>query len=116
LPHLNELYRKHKEASFVVIGVTRATGKVATFDRKFYKDLEYDAETTLMRRFFQDFGVTFPAVIEHGRTNFDNYKVKFVPTLVIIDRRGIIRKVGHPTGMGLERLITDLLAETPTAK
>ncbi|HUX07720.1 MAG TPA: hypothetical protein VMX35_10460 [Acidobacteriota bacterium] len=64
-----------------------------------------------MRQLVSDFGITFPVLIERDRKNFDNYKVTFIPTIVLIDGTGMIRRVGFMYGRPLEDRIVQLLEE-----
>jgi len=64
-----------------------------------------------MTQFVEDFGGTFPVAIEREKTNFENYDVRFIPTLVLIDKTGKIQKVGFMYGIMLEERIRQLLAE-----
>lgn len=106
-----EIFSAHKKDGLLIIGATKFTARVATFLGESFKDIEYEREKELMARFVADFGLNFPVATDREGANFTNYKVNFIPTLVLVDRSGTIRKVGHLYGRLLENHISRLLEE-----
>ena len=58
-------------------------------------------------------GITFPVVQDNGFIIWRRYRVRAWPTIVLIDRKGIIRyrHVGEGAYQMTEAMITRLLAE-----
>jgi len=93
LPHVREVYGKHKDSGFEVIGISLDIDPVALGD------------------FVQKQGITWPQVFD--RKGWDSevaalYKVDAIPTTFLIDREGIIRYI-DPMGRDLERAVKALL-------
>jgi thiol-disulfide isomerase/thioredoxin len=94
-----QLLRENAAKGFTVIAPTQRYGYVARGeDANPAQELKYIEE--VRRRFYADL-LDIPAPI--SETNFKLYGASTTPTLVFIDRRGIVR-VYHPGAMTLEEL------------
>jgi len=59
------------------------------------------------------FGILYPIAIDNGFTIWDSYKIGYWPTLLLIDKRGVVRyaHVGEGAYDLTEQTIVRLLAE-----
>lgn len=75
MPSLEALYNKYKDRGFVVLGVD---------------SLLRDETKDKAAAYMQDKGLTFPSVIDVGRTAHDAYRIKGIPTSFLLDKNGVI--------------------------
>jgi peroxiredoxin/outer membrane lipoprotein-sorting protein len=71
LPRINALYRQHKDRDLVVLGVG-------------------DEDTGTIRDFLKKSGYELPTLVDSDRTVHKLYGVQVIPTLVIINRQGVV--------------------------
>ena len=72
LPEIQKLYEQHKDAKDVVI-------------------LAVDDENkAVIRNYLQENHYTFTALVDHKRTLFKEFAVRFIPTVIIINSRGTV--------------------------
>ncbi len=71
LPRINALYRQHKGRDLVVLGVN-------------------DEDMGTIRGFLKKFSYEMPTLVDSDRTVHKLYGVQVIPTLVIINRQGVV--------------------------
>jgi len=77
MPALDRVYRKYREAGFVVLAVNTT-----------YQDSEADA-----RAFAQNLGLTFPILFDRDGATSRRYRLQALPTSFFVGRDGMIRDV-----------------------
>ena len=77
MPALDAVYRKYREAGFVVLAVNAT-----------YQDSEADA-----RAFAQNLGLTFPILLDRDGATSQRYRLQALPTSYFVGRDGIIRDI-----------------------
>lgn len=98
-PILAEIGREYKSKGLVIVAPTQRYGYVARGEEAGPADeLKYIEE--VRRRFYADL-LTVPAPISED--NMKNYGASTTPTIVLIDRQGIVR-LYHPGNMTLDEL------------
>jgi len=114
LPTIVEEYNKYKDQGFMVIGITRLTGR--------YEDEEVDKgevneeeELQLIKKYMERKHVTFPVVVAkvNDRTDADNYKITGIPTQIFINKLGMFDFITSGSGniSFIKERIKSLLAE-----
>jgi peroxiredoxin len=97
-PILNEWHARLGALGVLVIGVSNDTSAVAT-------------------KAIEDFGIKYPVGIDKDEKIFPSYGVSVLPTMFVIDKRGVVREVEvgfEPGGMKrIEALLTTLAGEKP---
>ncbi|MHC4821628.1 MAG: redoxin family protein [Planctomycetota bacterium] len=98
MPHLDELYKAHKDEGLVVMGLTRhypngylpaAEGKKAESVRGLDKEAAFMEH---LKEFQSRTGLSYPFVVG-TKQDFTNYHVRGIPTLAVVDRDGSIAMV-----------------------
>lgn len=110
-PDLRALYADAKPKGLEVVGVTSFQG--------YYGDqqgVKPDAEFALMRdKFVPEFKLSWPVIFERGKAGSKAYGVSGIPHLVVIDRKGNVRRVvvGYTPEefKGTRAFVESLLAE-----
>ena len=100
MPTLEQIYQENKAQGLEVLAVNTT---------------DQDSESAAAN-FAQEFGLTFPILLDRDGSVSKRYQLLALPTTYFIDRRGIIRAVipGGPMSETLiESKIIDLLVETP---
>lgn len=77
MPALDAVYRKYRDAGFVVLAVNTT-----------YQDTETDA-----RAFVQRLGLTFPILLDRDGATSQRYKLQGLPTSYFVGRDGVIRDI-----------------------
>ncbi|MEA4884987.1 MAG: TlpA disulfide reductase family protein [Clostridia bacterium] len=96
-PHLQALYAKYASKGLLVVGVSLGD------------------TVSKVRDYAKGKGLTYSMVVDYG-TLANSFGVRFTPTVVIIDRGGVVRLVqeGFGDGLGIEaaieKVVRDLLA------
>lgn len=102
MPELEKLHRKYRAQGVRIIAVTQMNPTVK------------EARAAL-----KELGVTYPALLDPGEKIGKRYRLEAHPTTVLIDRRGIVRRVntGYLKGeeKEIEAAIRRLLASAPKA-
>ena len=92
MPHLQELHEKYKNKGLVVVGVS------------------LDVNKRVVERFLQALRCDFLILMDpQGRETGRFYRIRFIPTTLIIDKKGVIRFRGHPSQLN-EKMIKKYLA------
>jgi peroxiredoxin len=71
LPWIDALYRQHKGKDLVVLGVS-------------------DEDTGTIRGFLKNFGYELPTLVDSERAVHTMYGVQIIPTMVVINRNGVV--------------------------
>jgi peroxiredoxin len=77
MPAIERVYQRHREDGLVVVGLNVTS---------------QDSETAA-RAFVQEFGLTFPIVLDRDGAASARYELMGLPSTYFIDRDGIIRQV-----------------------
>lgn len=98
IPILTRVARRHREAGLVTLGVNVETERPDVFVQRAHAAL----------------GAGFPSLHDDFRMQ-SGYGVQSLPTLVLVDRRGIVRRfeIGVPDEEELDAQIREILAESP---
>jgi len=92
MPHLQELHEKYKDKGLVVLGVS------------------LDVNKRVVERFLQAVKCDFLILMDpQGRQTGSLYRIRFIPTTLIVDKKGIIRFRGYPSQLS-EKVIEKYLA------
>lgn len=107
-PILEQLAERHRTAGFEIVGVHSSAAKGT---------IEYDWSAVKAR--MKELGIKYPVAFDEKRTLFDKFKAKKFPTLIILDRNGVIRYAHEgmtpPLKTELEAAIRQILAgKNPT--
>ncbi len=100
MPTIEQIYQENKAQGLEVLAVNTT---------------DQDSESAAAN-FAQEFGLTFPILLDRDGSVSKRYQLLALPTTYFIDRQGIIRAVvpGGPMSETLiESKIADLLAEIP---
>ena len=110
IPTLVKSYNLLKDKGLVVIGFTRLYGNYSDeIENK--GAVKPDEEKALISEFLKRNNIPYPIAIAESKSMFDTYAVSGIPTMVIIDKEGIIRdiRVGSGDEEALETKIKDML-------
>lgn len=91
LPAIKQLYAEMKSRGFEVVALTSYYGHFAG-DRARTRDMPRDEEFARMPAMLEKQGVTWP-VVYTDRTTMDAYGVTGIPQIMLLDKRGHIRKI-----------------------
>lgn len=99
LPTIVEEYNDKKDKGFVVIGITKLTGKYDD-DKVDKGKVSEEEELELIKEYMARKKVTFPVVVAKvdDRTDLDNYKITGIPTQIFIDKQGIVDFITSGSG------------------
>jgi thiol-disulfide isomerase/thioredoxin len=112
LPHMRKFYDEYKPQGVAVIGVTGFQGIVVNHGEELAKTPDNDNEAEVMKKFVAYQKITWPLVFSTRGCNDIKYGVSGIPTLVVIDKKGVVRLVSHPDSQSEIRAMVDkLLAE-----
>jgi cytochrome c biogenesis protein CcmG, thiol:disulfide interchange protein DsbE len=87
-PQLQQLHRKYFDRGLRLVGVT-----------------QMDPTPAEIRAFLQQYGITYPVVLDPGEKTGGRYRLEGHPTGVLIDRKGIVRFVHTGFLKGDEKLL-----------
>lgn len=122
-PHLREWNETYKDKGLEIVGVTTYYEKLG-FDKEKgkLKRLEEKQSTTEEQAMLKDFAehhklnhilMTVPR--ENMEKIYEEYKVRGIPHVVLIDRKGVVRLVkvgaGEATAKAIEEMIKTLIGE-----
>ncbi len=110
IPVLVEEYNKYKDKGLVVIGFTKLYGMYKD-DKQNKGKVTADVEKTLIEAYVKTNKIPYPIAIANQGTAFQTYKVKGIPTMVFIDKKGKISyiKVGSGSPDQIRKKIKTLL-------
>ena len=112
LPHMRKFYDEYKTKGVAVLGVTGFQGIVVNHGEELAKTPDNDIEAEVMKKFVAYQKITWPLVFSTRGCTDIKYGVAGIPTLVVIDKKGVVRLVSHPDSQSEIRAMVDkLLAE-----
>lgn len=88
LPALAQLQDELGSQGVQVVSLTSFYGYYGT-----KQGISKDEEFTLMKNFIKEFNISWPLLFDSTGKNNINYGVSGIPHLVVIDRKGIVRKI-----------------------
>jgi thiol-disulfide isomerase/thioredoxin len=112
MPHMNHLMSEYADDGLLIIGITKAQGKISGMENLGGIPLEYDKELELTKKLVAEYPryeMHYPVVMDREGESFPKYGVNFLPTIVVIDQEGIVRWAGFPVGKELDTLLEELL-------
>ncbi len=110
IPTLVEEYNKNKNNGLIILGFTRLYGKYRD-DIQHIGKVEPRDEIRLTRDFLKRNNVNYPVAIAHNEKGFDIYFISDIPTLVFVDKQGIIAdfEIGSGNEQSIRNQIQKLL-------
>jgi thiol-disulfide isomerase/thioredoxin len=110
IPVLTKNYNQYKDKGLVVIGFTRLYGGYSD-DQGSKGKVPPEEERKLIEDFVKRQKITYPIAIADTRTIFDTYAITGIPTMVLIDKEGNVKKidVGGGDDEYIENAIKNLL-------
>jgi thiol-disulfide isomerase/thioredoxin len=112
---MNESIKENmKEKEFHLIGCTRLYGKAGTGTQNVEYYLEKNDELERLAEFVEQKEVKFPVSISTEGFPFDNYKINVIPSLIFIDKDGVVKDFysGFVSSFWLKNRIKTLLEVT----
>lgn len=113
-PSIVDIYNENKDQGLIVIGYSRLYGEYRddVEDKgkvKREEELEYIKKKYLERK-----KILYPVLIAEDKADYETYKISGIPTLVVIDKKGIITftKMGGGNIPLLKQKIKQLLEKT----
>jgi len=102
IPQLREWHRKYEPAGLTIVGVHTP---------EFLWEKPYDKVTAAVERL----GVRYPVVQDNDERIWRRFGVRYWPTQVLIDRKGVVRfwHIGEGRYEETEAMIQRLLREVP---
>jgi len=97
MPAIQKMYEEYKEQGFVVLGV----------------DMTYQDDPSAVLPFAQEYGLTFPILMDTNGLVAQQYELRSLPSSFFIDRDGIIQEVviGGPMAEALLRTRIETILE-----
>ena len=110
IPVLIKNYNQYKDKGLVVIGFTRLYGGYSD-DQGSKGKVPPEEERKLIEDFVKRQKITYPIAIADTKTIFETYAITGIPTMVLIDKEGNVKKieVGGGDDTYLENAIKNLL-------
>ncbi|MFQ5750279.1 MAG: TlpA family protein disulfide reductase, partial [Planctomycetota bacterium] len=108
MPHLNALYQERKNEGLRVVGVTRFYSRGflpegdITGQGQSVQGMDNESFLKHLETFREHTGIAYPFAVG-SQEDFKNYLVRGIPTLVILDPKGVVRFV--TVGSGSEGLL-----------
>jgi thiol-disulfide isomerase/thioredoxin len=97
IPTLAKLYEELKGDGLVVIGFTRVQGSYSD-DKKSLGKVTKDVEFKETKAFLERFKITYPVAIADGTKAFESYGVTGIPTMIMIDKKGVVHEIEVGSG------------------
>ncbi|MCP5108161.1 MAG: TlpA family protein disulfide reductase, partial [bacterium] len=113
IPGLIKLYDEYKDKGLVIIGLTKLYGRYSD-DTGNRGTVDKAKEISLVKEFVQRHKITYPVAIASEGVNGEKYKIKAIPTMVFINRKGDVASIKVGAGgdeKALEDAIKKLLEE-----
>lgn len=110
IPVLTKNYNQYKDKGLVVIGFTRLY-KHYSDDLGSKGKVPPEEERKLIEDFVKRHKITYPIAIADTNANFEAYAITGIPTMVLIDKEGNVKKVevGGGDDQHIEKAIKSLL-------
>jgi thiol-disulfide isomerase/thioredoxin len=117
IPSLIDTYGKYKDKGLEVVGATQIYG-FGWLKGKAEQELDEAAELKLNEDFKADVKIPYPVVFCRKNTMLFQYGVTTIPTIFLIDKKGVIRDfvVGGGEHPELMKKMGELLAENGESK
>lgn len=95
MPDMENFYKDQKNNSFVILAVNYTTQEKNKDD---------------VHQFVEDFGLTFPILLDHDGSISSHYQIFTIPTTFVIDSNGVIQKkfVGPLNKEMMEKLVSSI--------
>ena len=122
-PHLRELNKEYKDKGLEIVGITsyyqdyafdKKAGKLVEAEKKLSKE----EEQTMLKDFADSNKLTYRLQAAAGddiKTVYQDYKVRGIPQMVVIDRKGIVRMIkvgsGEENAKAIEMEIKKLIEQ-----
>ncbi len=97
MPTIVKKYEELKDKGLVVIGFTKLYGRYSD-DKENLGQVPPEKEKELVGQFVERFKLTYPIAIADKGTAFEAYAVTGIPTMVLIDKEGIVRDIRVGSG------------------
>jgi len=110
IPTLIKSYNSLKDKGLVVIGFTRLYGRYSD-EIQNKGSVPPEEEKTLIKEFLTRTKIEYPIAVADTKTIFDTYAVSGIPTMILIDKEGIIHdiRVGSGDETALETKIKEMV-------
>ncbi len=124
-PHMREMQQRYRASPVAVVGVTSLQGwildaKATDPAKRRVKDLSPEDELKRLAAWAKDMDMTWTVAVSKQPCFNTDYGVRGLPTVVIIDAKGVVRHAGlSPTDEKLTEYVDALLVEagaTPPAR
>jgi thiol-disulfide isomerase/thioredoxin len=114
-PELKSLYTDFKDKGLEIVGVTSFYGyyKQQNLEKL---DMKPSVEFDHLKGFDREYKLPWPVIVG-GKTNFSKYGVSAIPQIVIIDKKGIVRRLqvgNRPEQTAFIRKLIDSLLNEPS--
>lgn len=95
MPDMQSFYEANKDKDFVILGVNLTSS---------------EQQPENIAKFIDEFGITFPVVLDEKSAVSDRYQVVSIPTSYMIDSRGIIKQkiIGPMNKEMMEELVSSM--------
>lgn len=108
IPMLVEEYNKYKADGLVILGYTRLYGTYRD-DIHNWGQIEPRDEIRLTQDFLKRYNMSYPVAIAHNKKGFETYNINNIPTLIFIDKQGIV--ADFKIGSGDEEYVRDRIVQ-----
>lgn len=97
-PKLNDLYAEYGDQGFTILGLTRYYEELGKAPRS-------EKELVSIREFVGEHELKYPIIVANSQANQIAYSAMSLPTVVLVDKKGIIRNIYVGSSDGREREI-----------
>jgi thiol-disulfide isomerase/thioredoxin len=111
-PKMNAIYDQYKDDGLIMAGITKPYGYVSFPEGGVIRDLSYEEELRLTAQFVKDMNLAFPQIMDKEGRNFAHFGASYLPTIIVIDRDGIIRYIGYLLDESTMHLIRELVGQS----
>jgi len=108
IPWLIEQYNKHKDKGLIIIGLTKLYGDFSDDTGNKGRVIK-TKEIQLVKAFVQRHKIPYPIAVAVEGINSEKYKVRVIPTMVFISRKGEVNHI--KVGAGNKKVIIDKIKE-----
>ncbi|MCR4437961.1 MAG: redoxin domain-containing protein [bacterium] len=112
-PHLKKWYAEFHDKGLEIIGLTKHYGRFNQLEQNL-KGLSPQEELEWIKKFKLHHEIPFPYAVaneQQAKRNFDAYGVKGIPTVAVIDQRGIVQLIVVGSGENQAQKIETKLRE-----
>lgn len=108
IPGLIEEYEKQKDNGLVVIGFAKLYGSYRD-DVQNAGTVDREKEIELIKGFMDRYKIVYPVAISDEGKDFDSYMITGIPTMIFIDRNGLVDHI--KVGSGNHAFVKDKIEE-----